>query len=169
MAYRTLLDWWTHWEQYGETPSETAKRHKKENLRFRKRHANSKVTPSMGVYLQELVTEKPWLYLDELQEALFIQGRSLIGKLLHHLAFSHQPAEMESHSGYRSCRSARRIKSNDTTIEGHCFNSTTLQCLFSWMRAARVETRLVDVEPGAHGALILRSMKFSTKRGTCTP
>lgn len=31
----------------------------------------------MGVYLQELVTEKPWLYLDELQEALFIQGGDL--------------------------------------------------------------------------------------------
>jgi transposase len=74
VSYSTLKGWLAHWEQYGETPSETHSRHRKENLRFRAQPKRKKITQPMRKYLKELVNSQPWLYLDEVQEALWLKG-----------------------------------------------------------------------------------------------
>jgi hypothetical protein len=71
VQYSTLTEWWRHWEQYGELPGETARRHKREK---RKRANRKKVTAPMKAHLQRLLEDQPDLYLDELQDSLYLKG-----------------------------------------------------------------------------------------------
>jgi hypothetical protein len=75
VGYSTLAGWWAHWDQYGETPSETVTRLKVYGGRVRRR--NGKLTPAVLSYLEELMKSEPELYLDEIQQALSFRGWDL--------------------------------------------------------------------------------------------
>jgi transposase len=77
VGYSTLAEWWKHWLQYGELRCETTARRKRERKLFSFVNLSKKVTSAMCEYMRELLIEQPDLYLDEIQDALYLRGGEL--------------------------------------------------------------------------------------------
>ena len=75
---RTLYRWAEHYERYNELPCETQAFYKKLCQQARSEFINcSRLTPETLSHLQDIVTERPELYLDEIVADLYHQTRIL--------------------------------------------------------------------------------------------
>ena len=123
-SYSQLKAWKMHFDQYGETPSETRRRHKLENLKFRKRKLSqsSKISVELLTCLRQLMIEEPQYFLDEFQEALFVQGGE---KWL--LSCSTIWSLMVNTLGYTLRLYSAKAKERDENLRNEC-----RACLMQW-------------------------------------
>lgn len=73
-SHRTLLRWWEHWEKFGSVPAEYERHRRALCRRFRRFHKYTNVPDDAVRKLRDILTTSPELYLDEMQEALYLYG-----------------------------------------------------------------------------------------------